>query len=156
MRDMLASHDELGDGDLAMLSETGPLPDALVPLLQEVYSAEAGSFTRSLALSAASNVRPAAAAAPLLVRALRDPAAEVRSAAAEALARLGPEGQKALPALLLTMTKQGFFLIPLILLLPLAFGLDGIWYAFPVADVLSAAVTYWYLQKEVKSKLVPC
>ena len=36
---------------------------------------------------------------------------------------------KALPALLLTMTKQGFFLIPLVLTLPLVYGLDGIWYA---------------------------
>ncbi|MGB0838864.1 MAG: MATE family efflux transporter [Chitinophagales bacterium] len=60
---------------------------------------------------------------------------------------------KALPALLLTLTKQGFFLIPLILLLPLELGLDGIWWAFPVADCLSAAVTYWYLKREMKATL---
>ncbi|MCB0644674.1 MAG: MATE family efflux transporter, partial [Phaeodactylibacter sp.] len=60
---------------------------------------------------------------------------------------------KALPALLLTMTKQGFFLIPLVLLLPNFFGLNGIWYSFPIADVLSAAVTYWYLQRELRAKL---
>ena len=60
---------------------------------------------------------------------------------------------KALPALLLTMTKQGFFLIPLVLILPNYFGLNGIWFAFPIADVLSAAVTYWYLQRELKVNL---
>lgn len=60
---------------------------------------------------------------------------------------------KALPALLLTMTKQGFFLIPLVLILPLFYGLDGIWYAFPLSDVLAASVTYWYLRREVDNKL---
>jgi putative MATE family efflux protein len=62
---------------------------------------------------------------------------------------------KAVPALLLTMTKQGFFLIPLVLILPNFFGLDGIWYAFPIADLLAAAVTYWYLQREIKRNLNP-
>lgn len=57
---------------------------------------------------------------------------------------------KALPALLLTLTKQGFFLIPFVLILPRFFGLNGIWYAFPVSDVLAAAVTYGYLRYELK------
>lgn len=61
---------------------------------------------------------------------------------------------KALPALLLTMTKQGFFLIPLVLILPNFFGLNGIWYSFPIADVLSASVTWYFLQKEVRNNLV--
>jgi putative MATE family efflux protein len=62
---------------------------------------------------------------------------------------------KALPAMLLTMTKQGFFLIPLVLILPNFFGLNGIWYSFPLSDLLSAAVTYWYLKKEIRTKLAP-
>ncbi|MDP4821228.1 MAG: MATE family efflux transporter, partial [Saprospiraceae bacterium] len=41
---------------------------------------------------------------------------------------------KPIPALLLTLTKQGFFLIPLILILPGFWGLNGIWIAFPIAD----------------------
>ena len=61
---------------------------------------------------------------------------------------------KALPALLLTMTKQGFFLIPLVLILPMYYGVDGIWYSFPIADVLSAGVTWFYLQKEIRNHLV--
>ncbi|MCB0595294.1 MAG: MATE family efflux transporter, partial [Phaeodactylibacter sp.] len=60
---------------------------------------------------------------------------------------------KARPALFLTLTKQGFFLIPFVLLLPRFFGLDGIWYAFPVSDVLAAAVTYAYLRIEMRNKL---
>ncbi|MCO6489042.1 MAG: MATE family efflux transporter [Phaeodactylibacter sp.] len=60
---------------------------------------------------------------------------------------------KARPALFLTLTKQGFFLIPFVLLLPRFFGLDGIWYAFPVSDVLAAAVTYGYLRIEMRQRL---
>ncbi len=54
---------------------------------------------------------------------------------------------KALPALLLTLSKQGIFLIPLVLLMPLYFELDGVWMAFPIADVGAALVTYIYLRK---------
>ncbi|NJN25448.1 MAG: MATE family efflux transporter [Cyclobacteriaceae bacterium] len=61
---------------------------------------------------------------------------------------------KALPALLLTMTKQGFFLIPLVLILPNIFGVNGIWYSFPIADVLSALVTWFFLKMEIKKHLV--
>jgi len=60
---------------------------------------------------------------------------------------------KALPALLLTMTKQGFFLIPLVLIMPKFFGLNGIWYSFPIADFCSALVTWLYLQREIKNTL---
>ena len=56
---------------------------------------------------------------------------------------------KAVPALLLTLTKQGFFLIPLVLLMPFWFGLEGIWYSFPIADVLAAGVCYWWLRRKV-------
>ncbi|MEL7532749.1 MAG: MATE family efflux transporter [Bacteroidota bacterium] len=45
---------------------------------------------------------------------------------------------KPLPALFLALSKQGFCLIPLLYILPNFFGLDGVWYAFPVADFLTA------------------
>ncbi|MEZ4916133.1 MAG: MATE family efflux transporter [Chitinophagales bacterium] len=48
---------------------------------------------------------------------------------------------KALPALILTLLKQGIFLIPLVLLLPKYLGLQGIWYAFPLADLLTSLVS---------------
>lgn len=63
---------------------------------------------------------------------------------------------KAFPALMLTLSKQGFFLIPLIIILPLLFGLSGLWYSFPIADTGAAILTYWYLKKEEsKIGLVP-
>lgn len=52
---------------------------------------------------------------------------------------------KALPALLLTLTKQIFFLVPLILILPYWFDLDGVWYSFPLADVSSALFCFGYM-----------
>lgn len=60
---------------------------------------------------------------------------------------------KAIPALLLSLTKQGFFLIPLVLVLPEFFGVWGVWIAFPIADVLSTVVTGYYLHREVKKNL---
>jgi Na+-driven multidrug efflux pump len=63
---------------------------------------------------------------------------------------------KAFPALMLTLSKQGFFLIPLIISLPLFFGLNGLWYSFPIADIGAAILTYWYLKKEeAKIDFVP-
>ncbi|RZJ68416.1 MAG: MATE family efflux transporter [Flavobacterium sp.] len=57
---------------------------------------------------------------------------------------------KAIKSLLLTLTKQGFFLIPLILILPEYFGIFGIWVAFPIADVLSVLVTGSFLFASLK------
>ncbi|WP_417800955.1 MATE family efflux transporter [Tenacibaculum sp.] len=60
---------------------------------------------------------------------------------------------KALPALLLTLLKQGFFLIPLVYILPKFYGVNGVWMSFPIADVLSTALTYVYLKREVRLHL---
>lgn len=54
-------------------------------------------------------------------------------------------------ALLLTLSKQGFFLIPLVLLLPNFFGIFGVWVAFPISDVLSTLLTAYFLNKEIKN-----
>lgn len=59
---------------------------------------------------------------------------------------------KARPALLLSLSKQGFLLIPLILLLPIYFGINGIWIAFPLADVGAALVTALYMKYHFKKK----
>jgi len=60
---------------------------------------------------------------------------------------------KALPALLLTLLKQGVFLIPLVYILPKFFGLNGVWFSFPVADVLATLVTLLFLKSEVRKHL---
>ena len=62
---------------------------------------------------------------------------------------------KSIPALLLTLTKQGFFLIPLILILPKYYGLLGVWIAFPIADLLSTIITGFFLNKEIRLHLKP-
>lgn len=62
---------------------------------------------------------------------------------------------KAVPALLLTLSRQGFFFIPLILILPNYLGELGVWISFPISDVLATVVTGYFLRREVKNKLIP-
>ena len=57
-------------------------------------------------------------------------------------------------ALLLTLSKQGFFLIPLVLILPNFLGIFGVWIAFPIADILSTLLTGYFLKKEMNTKLI--
>lgn len=51
----------------------------------------------------------------------------------------------------LSVSRQGFLLLPLLLVLPLFWGLDGVLYAGPIADflavVLSVAMMAWHFQK---------
>lgn len=57
---------------------------------------------------------------------------------------------KAKTALLLTLVKQGFALIPLVLVLPLFLGLNGNWVAFPIADLIAAIINWYFLKRAVK------
>lgn len=61
---------------------------------------------------------------------------------------------KAKPALFLTLTRQGFFFIPLVLILPRFFGELGVWISFPLSDLLSTIVTAFFLDREVRMNLV--
>ena len=61
---------------------------------------------------------------------------------------------KAIPALLLTLTRQGFIFIPLLFILPQYYGELGIWMAFPISDVVATIITALFLNKELK-KLPP-
>ena len=56
---------------------------------------------------------------------------------------------KPVKGLLLSMTRQVFFLIPLILILPLFFKLDGILYAAPVADAIAFVITVLLIRREL-------
>ena len=60
---------------------------------------------------------------------------------------------KAKEALILTLSKQGIFLIPLVLILPYFLGIFGVWIAFPIADVLSTLLTAYFLKKEMNQEL---
>lgn len=60
---------------------------------------------------------------------------------------------KAIPALLLTLTRQGLIFIPLILILPKFYGEFGVWISFPISDVLSTIITGYFLYREVSHNL---
>lgn len=57
---------------------------------------------------------------------------------------------KATRGLLLALTRQVFFLIPLLLLLPLWFGIDGVMLAGPIADFIAFVVSVVLVQKELR------
>lgn len=58
---------------------------------------------------------------------------------------------KALKGLLLSLTRQVFFLIPLILLLPMWFGVFGVLLAGPIADFIAFVVSVLFVAKEFRS-----
>lgn len=60
---------------------------------------------------------------------------------------------KAIPALMLTLLKQGIFLIPLAYILPMYYGVNGVWWSFPIADTLSTIITVLVLKREVDKNL---
>ena len=62
---------------------------------------------------------------------------------------------KAVPALLLTLLRQGIFFIPLIFILPRFYGELGVWMSFPISDILATIVTVYFLHREVKLNLLP-
>jgi Na+-driven multidrug efflux pump len=53
-------------------------------------------------------------------------------------------------AILLGLSRQVLLLIPAIILLPLVWGLDGIWYAVPTADLCSSLLTGIWLGFELR------
>ena len=61
---------------------------------------------------------------------------------------------KSKPALLLTLSRQGFFFIPLLFLLPPYIGIDGVWLSFPIADLLSTLVTIYFLNRSIRKELI--
>jgi putative MATE family efflux protein len=53
-------------------------------------------------------------------------------------------------AMILTMTKQILLVIPLVIILPGYFGLDGVWIALPISDFLAACLAATLLILEVR------
>lgn len=56
---------------------------------------------------------------------------------------------KAIKGVFLSLSRQVLFLVPLILILPLFFGIDGILFAAPIADGLAFFVTLFMIKKEL-------
>ena len=57
---------------------------------------------------------------------------------------------KAKIAMFLSLLRQVFFLIPLMVILPKFLGLTGVWLAGPISDFLSAVVTLGFIIRELK------
>lgn len=57
---------------------------------------------------------------------------------------------KAVPALILNISRQIIFLIPAIIILPLFFKLNGIWFSLPFSDFLSTLMTSLFIIYELK------
>ena len=56
---------------------------------------------------------------------------------------------KPLKGVVLSLTRQVFFLVPLILILPLFMGLDGILFAGPIADSVAFVTTVLLIRREM-------
>jgi putative MATE family efflux protein len=54
---------------------------------------------------------------------------------------------KAKEAFVMSMARQILFLIPLMLVLPLFLGLNGVWLAFPAADIFSFILAIWLIRR---------
>ena len=62
-------------------------------------------------------------------------------------------------AVFLSLTRQIIFMIPMLLILPRYFGLDGVWSCYPICDIIATIVTAcmlaWQLKKIVRTADVP-
>ena len=58
--------------------------------------------------------------------------------------------KKPAKSIIIALTRQVIFLIPLLMILPKFFGLNGVLYAGPVADLAMACVSFTLLYKEMK------
>jgi putative MATE family efflux protein len=56
---------------------------------------------------------------------------------------------KAKPALFLSLARQVIFLIPLMIILPRYYQLKGVVYSFPISDVVSFAITFYMVFREL-------
>ena len=56
---------------------------------------------------------------------------------------------KAKLGIMVSLTRQVLFLIPLILVFPLFLGIDGIMYAGPIADLAAAVVAIAFARREL-------
>ena len=57
---------------------------------------------------------------------------------------------KAKNSMFLSLLRQVVLLIPLVLILPHFFKLNGIWMAGPISDLCSSFVTYYFISREIR------
>lgn len=59
---------------------------------------------------------------------------------------------KGLPSLVLSILREVIFFIPLLLLLSMLLGLNGVWLSRPVSDLLAFLVTFFLIKRELKNQ----
>ena len=58
---------------------------------------------------------------------------------------------KAKLGIVVSLTRQVIFLLPLILIFPIFMGIDGVMYAGPIADVAAGIVAIGFAVKEIRA-----
>mgnify|MGYP004463602147 FL=1 len=53
-------------------------------------------------------------------------------------------------SIFLSLSRQLIFLLPLIILLPLALGVDGVWYAMPISDMAAVITAVAIMPRYIK------
>lgn len=54
-------------------------------------------------------------------------------------------------SIFVTTLRQIIFLVPAMLLLPRALGLDGLWASFPIGDISAFTATLFFIVREMRS-----
>lgn len=57
---------------------------------------------------------------------------------------------KAKESVFMSLSRQVVFLIPLIIILPMFFGINGIWYSMSISDFAAFLLSTWFLSSELK------
>jgi Na+-driven multidrug efflux pump len=61
---------------------------------------------------------------------------------------------KAGKGIFLSLTRQIIFLLPLIIILPMFMGIDGVMFSAPIADLMAAVLVIFFMRKELKELTV--
>lgn len=62
---------------------------------------------------------------------------------------------KAKLGIVMSLTRQVLFLLPLILIFPLFLGIDGVMYAGPIADAAAAVIAIVFAYRQLKKMKSP-
>lgn len=62
---------------------------------------------------------------------------------------------KAKLGIVMSLTRQVLFLLPLILIFPLFMGIDGVMYAGPIADAAAAVIAIVFAYRQLKKMKSP-
>jgi Na+-driven multidrug efflux pump len=61
---------------------------------------------------------------------------------------------KAGKAIFMSLTRQVLFLLPCLLILPTFFGIKGVWYSMPAADLLSSVIAAYLLISQYRKSYI--